>query len=223
MYFCIHFASSIVKTVRRYWYLLLMGLLLGGCASTGGYIRGQVLDSVTNEPIQDAYVAITWSGDQFAFVETKSVCIHADATVTDVAGKFRFIPWARSVLPTTDVDYQLFVYKLGYEDVNRKPMAAGITTYFIEPVNIASANSDQRVEYLMNLPGEVDCGPSTFDLSDFIPMFRAIYQEALQIGTDDELRLMRNKISQIWSGEENTMTYIESESYFNENIREKLQ
>ena len=99
--------------------ILIVTSLLAGCVSTGGYITGQVVDADTRKPISDAHVAITWNGDQFAFVETKSVCIHADATVTDVAGKFRFTPWVRGVLPITDVDYQLTVYKREYEGVGK--------------------------------------------------------------------------------------------------------
>ena len=102
-------------------------------------------------------------------------------------------------------------------------MEAVNSSYFMKPINTSAANNNKRVEYLMNLLGEADCGPSTFDLNDFIPMFRAIYQEALQIGTENDLSLIRNEIAQIWSGAENTMTYGESEKYFDEDIREILQ
>lgn len=80
-------------------------LLLSGCASTGGYISGQVLDADTKEPIPEAHVVIIWEGDRFAFVETQTVCVHADGTLTDEEGKFRFLPWAGldGVVPVSDV------------------------------------------------------------------------------------------------------------------------
>ena len=68
-------------------------LLLSGCASTGGYISGQVLDADTREPIPDAHVFITWKGGSFALVDTRTVCVYADGTLTDEDGKYRFLPW----------------------------------------------------------------------------------------------------------------------------------
>ena len=65
--------------------ILILTSLLAGCISTGGYIKGQVIDADTGEPIANAHVAIIWKGDAFAFVETQSADIRADATLTVLA------------------------------------------------------------------------------------------------------------------------------------------
>ena len=69
---------SILQDRTRIVVLILISLL-AGCVSSGGYIRGHVVDADTREPIQDAHVAITWDGDELAaVVDTMTVCIRAD-------------------------------------------------------------------------------------------------------------------------------------------------
>jgi len=87
-----------------------------------GIGAGHVVDADTREPIQDAHVAITWDGDELAaVVDTMTVCIRADETLTDTNGNFRFWPWVQwdGILPKIDVHYSnIIVYKAGYFDMH---------------------------------------------------------------------------------------------------------
>ena len=181
---------SITITALCQWLVVLTGLFLTGCASTGGYITGQVLDADTREPIPEAHVAITWHGGEFAFVETKRVCIHADATQTDADGKFRFLPWVRwdGVLPIADVrDYKV-VYKPGYFDMFYYDLLhkTTITRQVDEPYLLkrfegageAYLNREEYMNYLLQVSEWARCDT---DEANLVPIKRAVYAEAVRI------------------------------------------
>jgi hypothetical protein len=90
---------------------------LAGCAtSAGGYISGQTLDADTKQPIPDVAVMIWWEGQSSMIVDSQSVCVAADSTVTDAEGKFRFSPWIKPTSPLIGgVHYGVLAYKQGYE------------------------------------------------------------------------------------------------------------
>lgn len=76
--------------------IALAGLLLSGCVSTGGYIKGQVVDADSRDPLLEAYVAIRWDGVQPPIpADFRTICMHADLTRTNSEGQFSFMPWVK--------------------------------------------------------------------------------------------------------------------------------
>lgn len=171
------------------WVTVLVIISLIGCVSTGGYIKGQVLDADTRGPIPEADVAITWNGERFAFVETQRVCIHADATQTDADGEFRFLPWMRwdGVLPIADVQNDIVAYKPGYFDMfyydllHKTTITGRVGDPHLmkrfEGAGEAYLSREEYMNYLLQVNEWVSCGT---DEANLVPILRTVYAEAEQ-------------------------------------------
>ena len=177
--------------------ILILTSLLAGCISTGGYIKGQVIDADTGEPIANAHVAIIWKGDAFAFVETQSADIRADATLTDANGTFRFWPWVQwdRILLLSDVHYSnIIVYKTGYFEtyyyhlLNRmrgKTFPQGnADLYLLRRLEKGDLSRREYMDYLLKVSSWASCGT---DQAHLVPIKRAAYTEAERFAkTNDE-------------------------------------
>jgi hypothetical protein len=189
--------------------ILILTSLLAGCISTGGYIKGQVIDADTGEPISNAHVAIIWKGDAFAFVETQSVDMRADATLTDVKGKFRFLPWVQwdGILPLSDVDYSnIIVYKAGYFDMRYYDLLQKNTIrgrigepHLLRRYEKGDLSRREYMDYLIQASKWASCGT---DQANLVPIKRAVYTEAERFAqTNDEKEIADTILSGLESYE----------------------
>jgi len=182
--------AAIQFTGMSLWLSLLLALT--ACASTGGYISGQVLDAETKVPIADAHVVIIWKGAEFAVVETKTVCVYADGTVTDVNGNFSFSPWVKpdGLFPISDIRNQILVYKQGYEEVRVWRRTEADRQYLLKHFD---GLRKEHLEYLLNLPRRISCHQGGSSQKNLSPLFEAVYYEAktLSITADDKKKLDR--------------------------------
>ena len=172
-----------IKRIFLFFQLVILITLLSisGCASTGGYISGQVLDADTREPIPDAHVFILWEGGAFALVDTQTVCVYADGTLTDVNGKYRFLPWVRlDRFPVGSVESRIYVYKPGYKEIRMNRRALGDRDYFLRTF---SGAREEHMDYLLWVSERARCSD---DDKNLIPVNRAIYQEVREIAEKPE-------------------------------------
>lgn len=155
-----------------------------------------MLDADTREPIPDAHVAITWNGGEFAFVETKTLCIRADATLTDADGNFRFLPWAQwdGILPKSDEGSFIIVYKPGYFDtyyyhllvrMSGKTVTEGDgMLHLLKRFEGGDLSREEYMDYLLQVSNWANCGT---DKANLVPISRAVYAEAERFAqTSDE-------------------------------------
>jgi hypothetical protein len=163
-------------------------LLLSGCASTGGFVSGQVLNADTRESIPDVHVIIRWKGGEFALVDTRTVCVYADGTLTDENGKYRFLPWIKpdgSLVGA--VDSYIFIYKPGYEEVRTSPREKRDRTYLLKPYD---RSSEEHMDYLLHVSDWARCQSNKENL---IPVKRAVFDEAQGIAkTNEEKRMVES-------------------------------
>ena len=149
---------------------------MAACGLTGGPFEGKVYDEQTGEPIAGAYVAVTWTGEAGLFVDSQSVCVHAEVAVSDESGHFHVGRWVNidSVGVMMDPHVSASAYMRGYK------MADSYFPSKLAMVSDARSNLE-RLEYLANRV--IDCS----DNSDGINAFnRQLLQEAQSIAKTSE-------------------------------------
>lgn len=201
-------------------------LLLSGCASTGGYISGQVLDADTREPIPDVHVIINWEGGEFALVDTQTVCVYADGTLTDENGKYRFLPWIKSDgFPVGPVGSHIYVYKPGYEEARLRRKQKD-DPYLLKHVE---ESRKARFEYLSHIPQRTSCHEGGESQKNLFPLYEAVYYEAKVLAVPGEekkkLEWFREVAASaaISDDNENDMTLTEYNNLINEFLKDNLQ
>ena len=85
----------------------------------GKRIAGQVVDAGTGQPINGAHVAFLWESDitphSFTAHNSRTICYHAAAAVTNEQGYFEIAPWREwSTYGVEPVDPVALVYVRGY-------------------------------------------------------------------------------------------------------------
>jgi hypothetical protein len=170
--------------------IVLVVFLLSGCASTGGYIKGQVLVAETREPLPEVYVAIIWSGDQPLLpADFRTICMHADSTQTNTDGKFSFMPWAKwdGIVPVSDINYHIVVYKPGYQEILYEQgfWIAGKTG---APCLLKrfEASKEEQLNYLRLIPRRLSCIARDGSKKNLYPLLEAVYFEAKALSTSTE-------------------------------------
>ena len=141
-------------------------------------------------PIPDAHVVIIWKGAEFAVVETKTVCVYADGTVTDANGNFSFSPWVKpdGLFPISDIRNQIVVYKPGYEEVRVWRRTEADRQYLLKNYD---GLRKEHLEYLQNLPRRTSCHQGGSSQKNLSPLFEAVYYEAktLSVSAEDKKKL----------------------------------
>ena len=156
-------------------------LVLSACAtSAGGYISGQTLDADTKQPIPDVAIMIKWKGQSsMGFVDSQSVCVAADSTVTDAEGKFKFMPWVKPTSPLIGgVHYGMLAYKRGYETGREKDRRHHV--FYMGPFE---GTVEERLKQLSLLSDNARCDEDEIYL---LPFNRRIYDEANEIAITDK-------------------------------------
>jgi hypothetical protein len=228
------------------------GILLSGCATTSGYIKGQVMDVDSLKPISDAYVAIVWEGDRFTPPDSHTICFHASATLSDDEGKFMFLPWVRSdgLLPIIDIDNHLVIYKSGYQEVNSDGSevvdGSGETgTKDRDKVSLGGNKNNpvgdhyllkryvgqrqKRLEYLRRLPRKLVCPNAGNSRKNLYPLLEAIYYEAKALSVSDEEKKQLQWFREIAAGAAvsgdnmEEMSQVEYDALINDFLKSHLQ
>jgi len=162
---------------------------MAACSWSGGVVKGRVLDYQTNKPIPGAIVFAYWEGHMWAVVESQTVCIHLDTTVSDDQGRYHFGAWRKpaTINFVTRIHPYVLAYKPGYGDpqgIYRQP--EGIT--YLAPF---TGTREARLKYLSIWGSRTGwCERKGEDYANkLIPLYRALYSEGKSIAvTKDEKR-----------------------------------
>ncbi len=170
--------NSLTPSLSRFMTLLFCVLPLSACAVSGSGIEGQVVEQGTNNPISGAIVIARWHGTASLLVDSQTVCVHVESTVTDDQGRFHFSRWYQpprrlvsGVQPTATA------YKPGYEG---KLFEEKI--YHLKPF---TGGRGERLRYLRRMSGAIGCGSSGESEKNLYLLRKAIYEEAKQIARTD--------------------------------------
>jgi len=105
-----------MKTITHGLLVLLLTIPVTSHALTAGPVDGQVLDYDSGQPIEGAIIVGLWKGNLFQIVESKSVCVHAESTVSDANGRYHIDGWAGPSF-ALGVYLETSAYKAGYQRV----------------------------------------------------------------------------------------------------------
>ncbi len=156
----------------------------------GKRIAGQVVDADTGQPIAGAHVAFIWvSGiipSGFTGHNSRDICYHAAAAVTDQAGHFQIEPWRKwstySVYPR-GADRAGVCAQL-HAPTDTSP--GGILQAPIERTNERFAlkafkgNVDQRMDALFWGLANRDCTYGGQSQKSLYPIVKGVYEESRQ-------------------------------------------
>jgi len=168
----------------------------------GKRIAGQVVDADTGRPIAGAHVAFVWESgiipSGFTGHNSRDICYHAAAAVTDKAGHFQIEPWRKwstySVYPMEPI---ALVYARNYTP-RQIPLQVGYFKPQIERANerlamkIFTGNVDQRMDALFWGLSNKDCAYGGQSQKALYPMLKVVYEEARSIArTPDHQQIVR--------------------------------
>jgi hypothetical protein len=187
--------------------LLVIAVFALSAAATGGIlphvlygkrIAGHVVDSNTGQPIAGAHVAFVWESgiipSGFTGHNSRDICYHAAAAVTDQQGRFEIAPWKE--WSTFDVDVHeptALVYARQYMP-RQIPLREGKLKPPIERANeryllqVFTGTVDQRLDAMWRGIANHSCSYGGESQRSLFPMLKAIYQEARNIASTDEQR-----------------------------------
>ena len=157
----------------------------------GKRIAGQVVDADTGQPIAGAHVAFIWvSGiipSGFTGHNSRDICYHAAAAVTDNAGHFQIEPWRKwstySVYPEEPV---ALVYARNYTP-DQLFLHEG---YYMAPIERTSerfalktfrGTVDQRMHTLFWGLANRGCSYGGASQKSLYPLLKALFEESRQI------------------------------------------
>jgi hypothetical protein len=167
-------------------------LPLAACSSSGswsgGVVKGRVLEYRTNKPIPGAIVVVQWEGNASAVVDSQTVCIYVDSTVSDDQGRYKFDAWRKPATfsGVSDIRPEVTAYKAGYGERHRPYVVVEGKTYLVQFIG----THQERLEYLRSFR-RMECGAEENDAPKLIPLYKAIYEEARGLAvTKEEQRLL---------------------------------
>lgn len=163
--------------------LLLLTLLpLTACGMAGAPIDGKVVEAGTLKPIPGAIVIARWRGIMPAPGHGVHSCIHVETTTTNDKGEFHIPLWVSVPKYIAEVETSIDAYKSGYgfpEMPSQKDEVVWMAPF--------KGSAKERLEYLSNLR-RFECGSLVHYSKRLLPLYEAIYSEALQIGKTPEER-----------------------------------
>src|SRR6185437_12861275 len=157
----------------------------------GKRIAGQVVDADTGQPIAGEHVAFIWvSGiipSGFTGHNSRDICYHAAAAVTDQAGRFRIEPWRKwstyNVYPEEPV---ALVYARNYIP-DQILLHEGYYMAPIERMNerfalkVFRGNVDQRMHMLFWGLANRGCSYGGESQKSLYALLKALFEESRQI------------------------------------------
>jgi len=154
----------------------------------GRHIAGQVVDAATGHPIAGAHVAYLWEAtinpSGFTAHNSRDICFHAAAAVTDSRGRFDIPAWSKWKTYDVDpVDPTVLVYVHGYEPIqdrllskdNERPDEHVNERYALK---VFAGTDDRRADMLFFGLANRYCDWGGESKKSLVPMLKAIYVEA---------------------------------------------
>jgi hypothetical protein len=169
----------------------------------GKRIAGQVVDAITREPIAGAHVAFLWESgiipSGFTGHNSRDICYHAAAVVTDQQGRFEIAPWKEWSTYDVEVHEPLaLVYTRSYvpreivppHDAHGSPNERLTTIFSLQPFN---GSTDERMHSLFWGLANHNCFYGGDSQKALYPMLKAIYDESRSIErTEDHSKTVRS-------------------------------
>ena len=172
---------------------MLMLCAAAGCGMAphvlyGKPIGGQVVDADTGRPVAGAHVAYVWEStivpSGFTGHNSRTICYHAAATITDAQGRFRVEPWRKwSTYDVVVSDPIALVYARGYtprqivlqEGPVTPPTERTSERYAVKGF---SGTVDERMHVLFWGLANRGCHYGKESQKSLYPMLKAIHDEA---------------------------------------------
>jgi hypothetical protein len=158
----------------------------------GKRIAGQVVDQATKRPIAGAHVAFLWESSiipsGFTGHNSRDICYHAAAAITDQQGRFEIAPWQEwSTYDVVVSDPVALLYALNYvpheitltKEARASPKKRPSKQYALEPFK---GHIDERMYSLFWGLANHNCFYGGDSQKSLYPMLKAIYEEARSIG-----------------------------------------
>lgn len=170
----------------------------------GKHIAGQVVDSETGMPVAGAHVAFLWEStiipSGFTGHNSRTICYHAAAAITDAQGRFDVPAWSEwSTYDVENRDPNGLVYAPKYvprqihlvEGTIKPPIERLSEKY---PIKTFSGPSDKRMQMLFWGLANRSCHYGKESQKSLYPMLKAIYGEARSVARtsddDDTVRVI---------------------------------
>ncbi len=154
----------------------------------GRHIAGQVVDAATRQPVPGAHVAFLWRStvnpSGFTGHNSRDICFHAAATITDAQGRFDVPAWSKWKTYDVDaVDPTVLVYAPGFEPIQKhlhsepsdEPVDHLRERYAL---NAFAGTADQRIHMLFFGLANQHCDWGGESKKSLVPLLKGIYIEA---------------------------------------------
>ena len=162
----------------------------------GKRVAGQVVDAESGQPIGGAHVALLWESDitphGFTAHNSRTICYHAAAAVTNDQGHFEIAPWREwSTYGVEPVDPVALVYVRGYAP-RQIAVGDGSTHRPTNQMNQRYAlkkfegTVGERIDGMWSGIANRDCTYGGESQKSLYPMLRAMYEEAKSLGSGSE-------------------------------------
>ena len=198
-----------VKVVLACAIVLLLGI--ASCGSLpqvlyGKRIAGQVVDAATGAPLAGVHVAYLWESPiipkGFTGHNSRDVCYHAAAAMTDASGRFEVEPWREwSTYRVVNGSPSALVYVRAYQPLQitvkedaGSPTAHPHQRYSLKP--FAGTVDDRLHQLFWNLANR-SCHYGKQSQKSLYPMLKAIYAEAASIARTEDHRSTAANIASI--------------------------
>lgn len=169
----------------------------------GKRIAGEVVDADTGKPIEGAHVAFLWRSGiiphGFTGHNSREICYHAAATVTDARGRFAIPSWKEwSTYDVRPANPTVLVYVKGYRPLQRmthRESERGPVEHLDERYALPrfSGTTADRLDSLFGGLANQGCEYGGDSQKSLYPMLKNIYEEARSIAsTPDELQSLHS-------------------------------
>ncbi len=166
--------------------LASLGAAVSPCAAalSGPSVFGRVVDPV-GAPVGGAQVVVLWQGTlRTAIHGSGAMCLLALATTTDDSGRFAVPGWDKSFTNATIYDYEIRVFKRGFnapEGQKSGAWAGGIGRVPADGVRITlrpfTGSVAERLTALTRPPARAACAEGGASRGRAVPYYRAMNEE----------------------------------------------
>jgi len=164
----------------------------------GKRIAGKVVDADTGAPIGGVHVAFLWESDitprGFTAHNSRTICYHAAATVTDAQGQFQIEPWREWSTYGVDVVEPIAqVYARDYaprQIAVRGNQAGRPTDHPVERYTLKrfTGSAAERIDAMFWGVVSRDCRYGGGSQKSLYPMLRDVHAEAKEIARSEQQR-----------------------------------
>ena len=166
----------------------------------GRHLAGQVVDAATGRPVAGAHVAYLWRStinpSGFTGHNSRDICFHAAATITNAEGRFDVPAWSKWKTYDVDpVDPTVLVYAPGFEPIQKRlhSQSADAPSDHVQEryaLKAFSGEPDQRMNMLFFGLANQYCDWGGESKKSLVPMLKAIYVETRSLrGSRDSSKI----------------------------------